>query len=573
MPPELRVLHTQLGYRNRHGKKTVIVPDTPAIQGMFGVPLFSVVEHGAFSRTPLNSPAKHRFVFDGPLQRVSGDFGTWWEGDFSDIHENGVYQIFCGGKRGPLFVIRDDVWIRLLPLCLTYFRVQSCGRNVPGWHEACHLDDALVEKEKRYIDAPGGWHDAGDFRQHATSTSMNALSLLLAHRMWSGREEELGVEPGVFLEEARRGVHFFLALQRENGSLFRAVGDGGNETNRYTDNIRESGDERTADPRPANPPGKFTVLYALYAEALKTEDPDLSGRCLSAAELSMKHDCSLEAGAAEWLQWKAWAYLELWKLTGKEELQHGAAGTMRSLLDLQVKDYIGGQSVTRGFFMEAPGAGVSGHKHIGSDYVIWILAEFLKMWPDHPDSARWKDAIAMWADDYVLAFAARNPFGLLPYAFYTSPPEEHAGCLYRRLGEDLWFRYFLADNTFGVNARSALSAAALAAASRVLSRPELMDHGYRLLEWILGANPFQLSTMSGAGVRQACAHSSYMGDIPGGVMNGIGGDNRDMPSPAAHPWSGHWNLAEYYGYNTSQFMWAMLALQDLEWKSPGQGGK
>jgi hypothetical protein len=50
-----------------------------------------------------------------------------------------------------------------------------------------------------------------------------------------------------------------------------------------------------------------------------------------------------------------------------------------------------------------------------------------------------------------------------------------------------------------------------------------------------------------------------MGNIPGGVTFGIHGDRDDEPA-YWHPWS---CSDEYYGYQSSQFLWAVLALQDL----------
>jgi hypothetical protein len=48
-----------------------------------------------------------------------------------------------------------------------------------------------------------------------------------------------------------------------------------------------------------------------------------------------------------------------------------------------------------------------------------------------------------------------------------------------------------------------------------------------------------------------------MGNIPGGVTMGIFGDEADMPW-YPHPWA---CTDEYYGYQTSHFTWALLALQ------------
>jgi len=562
---ELKVIHNHLGFRPGHDKKRLLVPDTPAAAGVFGAPVFWVYEQNRFSQEPLNSPRRHEYVHQAVLARRESDFGTWLVGDFSSVRTPGVYQAFVAGCPGVSFAVRDDVWRRVLPECIRYFQVQSCGRRVPGWHEACHLDDGYIPELDRHVPAAGGWHDAGDFRKWVTSTSLIAVSLLIGQRLWKGREDDLGLPPGVFLAEALQGVEYFLGMQDpQTGMVYHNVGGGresfhDNLDNRYTDNVPRSGDERRICPRPATPAAKCTTLFALYADALRDADPDRAARCLAAARKSAEYDLANPDDSADALQWRAWGFLEMWRSTRDDAHRSAAVEAMRRLLDLQVTDFVGGQKLTRGFFRAGADRPGYHHKHAGADYPIWVLAEFLDAWADHADAPRWRDAVALWADDYARVFAARNPFGLLPYALYDAPPADHPGWLYRRIGERLYYRYFLAENTFGNNARSALSAAALAAAARVLARPELMDDAYRLLEWILGANPFQMSLMNGVGVLQPCALSFQMGNIPGGVTFGIHGDEHDLPR-YDNPWLCH---DEYYGYQTSQFLWAVLALEAL----------
>lgn len=563
-PPSMRVICNQLGYRNGHAAKRIVLPDTPDVRSVFGDALFTVFEQNEFSKYGLNDPQQLPHVHRAALQLRHTDFGPWWVGDFSHIHADGVYQAWCGNTPGPSFAIRDDVWCRLLPECMRFFEVMSCGREVVGWHPACHLDDGYLRDEDRYVNAAGGWHDAGDFRKWATSTALNAIALLIGHRIWHGREDRLGLAPGVFLREAMQGVHYFLNIQDpDTGALLHNIGGGrdvphDNLDCRYTDNVPRSGDERRIWPGMATPPPKFTTLYALYANALRGHDDALAARCRTAARASERFDRAHGLDNADHLQWRAWAGLELWRLDGAEEDREAAVAALRALLDLQVTEHIGGQSLTRGFFRSAPGAATFHHKHIGAAYPIWVLAECLDAFPEHADAPRWRDAITLWVDEYALVFAARNPFGLLPYALYAAPPTENPHHHYRALGDGLWFRYFLTGK-MGSNARSSLDAAALAAAARVLDRPALATQAYRLLEWVLGNNPFQMSTMNGVGVVQPCALSFQMGNIPGGVTMGIFGDEEDQPW-YPHPWA---CTDEYYGYQTSQFLWAVLALQDL----------
>ncbi len=566
MPEELKLLHSQLGYRNGHQKKRLVVPDLTAARTIFGDRVFWVMEQNDFSKHLLNAPNQSDYTYRAGLKREHTDFGPWLIGDIACLRNDGVYQAFLGGAASPTFVIRDDVYRRVIPMCINYFQVQSCGRNVPGWHDACHLDDGYIVEEDRYVDAAYGWHDAGDFRKWASSTCMIAFSLLVAHRLWQGREEKLRLPPGVFLAEAMQGYEYFLNIQQADGSLLHNIGGGArtvhdNEDCRYTDNVKQSGDERRIHPGVAMPPAKYTALYALYAEALQKNDPEKSNRALEAAKRSLAYDLRTEDVSLDNIQWRAWSYLVLHRVTGESEYKTAAIQWTNRIVDLQVTEYLGGQSLTRGFWRahpEDPAAGFH-RKHVGSDYHIWILAECIDEYADHPDATRWKDAITLWVDELALVFAARNPFGLLPYAFYEERPEGKQHYAYRQLGERLCFRYFLANEGRISNARCCCASFALAAAARVLQRPELMDDAYRLLEWIHGANPWQISTMNGVGVYQPDPLSFQMGRIPGGVTLGPGGDEADMPfylPPRSC-------TDEYYGYQTSQFLWAALALEAM----------
>ena len=563
----LKVINTQVGLRPAQGRKRILVSDTPAASSIFGSSLFTVFEHNELSKYSLNASQQSDNRFIGNLHRVRGDLGPWLVGDFDHINRPGVYQAYCGNAPGPSFAIRDDVYARVVPDCLRYFRVQSCGRDVPGWHEACHLDDGYIVEEDRYVEAAGGWHDAGDFRKWATSTAMIPIALLVGHRLWAGREQQMGLATGELLHEALHGLDYFLNIQQADGGLLHNIG-GGRETPhdnldcRYTDNRPRSGDERRIWPQPmAGPPGKFTTLFALYANALAEQDPDRARRCVEAARRSAAYNRQADDPSVDHLQWRAWGDLELWRATGEPAHRDAGVEAIDRLLRCQVVDYIGGQSITRGFFRAAPGSDDFHRKHVGADYVIWTLGQFVDALPDHPQANRWRDAIALWYEDYVCSMSARNAFGLLPYGLYASPPTDRPHEQYRPLGDGLWFRYFMRGRRLGSNARLSLAAAALASAAKALNRPQCLDHAYPLLEWTLGANPFQMCMMNGVGVLEPCALAFQTGNIPGGVTLGIGGDEDDMPW-YPHPWA---CCDEYYGYQTSQFLWAVLALQAQAW--------
>lgn len=566
----VKVIHNHVGFRPADTLKQVVVPYASGAGHIWGTPILQVIDQNELSKLPLHDPRQHENVFTTAMRLVEDDFGRWWVGDFAAVTRPGVYQAFFGNTPGVPFVIHDHAWSRLIPMLVDYLRVQSCGRDVPGWHAACHLDDGFVRETATYVEASGGWHDAGDFRKWATATSLNAVALLCCHAMWAGRERELGVRDGIFLEEALQGAEYFLGVQNpQTGGVYQNVGGGAesvhdNLDNRLTDNVKQSGDERRIHPGFANPPAKMTALFALFANALKTSDPGLARRCFEAGLRSDAHDAWGGREQAVDLQWRAWALLELSAFHGDESLLDRALAALGRLLDLQVAP--NGQPGTSGVFHRDRDRSEFHRKHVGADYPVWVLGRFLERCPHRPEAGRWTEAVRAWADGYAMVFAQRNVFGLLPYALYrkegTAPDRR-----YRELPDGHCFRYFLADDPLSggmTNARFALAAVGLSEAARILDRPELADAGYRLLGWAVGNNPFQLSTVTGVGPYQIAPFSCQIGPIPGGVCNGIGGNRDDLPAFEYHPWSVPCNVAEYYSYNTAHYLWALAALQRVK---------
>lgn len=105
----MRILHTQLGFRNAHGKKRIVVPDVPQARGLFGEPVFWTMEQNEFSKHALNAPEQPEYTYRAVLRRETGDFGSWLVGDIACLRRDGVYQAFVGSHMGPTFVIREDV--------------------------------------------------------------------------------------------------------------------------------------------------------------------------------------------------------------------------------------------------------------------------------------------------------------------------------------------------------------------------------------------------------------------------------------------------------------------------------
>ena len=130
--------------------------------------------------------------------------------DFSDVTEPGLYQVRYGDSRSSVFRIADDVYDRGVwqPVVEYFLPVQMCHVRVAEkyrvWHDACHLDDALMARVGNHIDGYdqrpglskykegervpgvniGGWHDAGDFDLRVESQAGEAYILALAYEQF-----------------------------------------------------------------------------------------------------------------------------------------------------------------------------------------------------------------------------------------------------------------------------------------------------------------------------------------------------------------------------------------------------
>ena len=130
--------------------------------------------------------------------------------DFSDVTEPGLYQVRYRQEKSSVFRIADDVYDRGVwqPVIEYFLPVQMCHMRVSEkyriWHDACHMDDALMARVGNHIDGYdqrpglskyaegekvpgvniGGWHDAGDFDLRVESQAGEAYILALAYEQF-----------------------------------------------------------------------------------------------------------------------------------------------------------------------------------------------------------------------------------------------------------------------------------------------------------------------------------------------------------------------------------------------------
>ena len=132
--------------------------------------------------------------------------------DFSDVTEDGLYQLVYGEEASLPFPIKKEVYAEVWqPSIETFLAVQMCHMGVKdrirNWHALCHNDDAMVAHEcesfilgyeqKKESDTPyasgqhvpglnvGGWHDAGDNQVAQESVAGVVYYLSLAYESFN----------------------------------------------------------------------------------------------------------------------------------------------------------------------------------------------------------------------------------------------------------------------------------------------------------------------------------------------------------------------------------------------------
>jgi hypothetical protein len=151
----------------------------------------------------------------------------------------------------------------------------------------------------------------------------------------------------------------------------------------------------------------------------------------------------------------------------------------------------------------------------------------------------------------------------LPLGVFLGAPTPET---YRPLAGDLTYRYFHPVRKqfwwLGANCHLASHALLLGRAHALVDERDYVPLAYRQLEWIMGANPFAACMMTGEGIRHPYPHSRFVGLIPGGIMNGIAGNDRDEPV-LDMAYGLNWRTNEYWSPHVAYYIWAHSVLETI----------
>jgi hypothetical protein len=130
-----------------------------------------------------------KVLFEGRARLMTGvrwgQFNNHAELDFSAVKQPGRYAIRIGQAASHPFLI-GDCYAELPDQLLEFMRQQRCGYN-PWLDVVCHPFDGRTAygplTNGTYLDARGGWHDAGDLLKYLITSANATAQMLLAYEL------------------------------------------------------------------------------------------------------------------------------------------------------------------------------------------------------------------------------------------------------------------------------------------------------------------------------------------------------------------------------------------------------
>ncbi len=329
----------------------------------------------AFSKTPLRGDfalldASKRVVYRAPLRSVpapgwGGSFPYYYELNFTPFNQSGRYvlKLEADGITSRGFTIGE--YPTYQNDLLSFMRQQRCGYN-PYLDMVCHMRDGRTAyaplPDGTFIDASGGWHDAGDQLKYLITASNATARMLHAFELARdkfpdqvdamGRPRANGIAD--VLDEAKWGLDWIHKLHPAPDQLFHQVADdrdhrgfklpdqdivdygwGPNSyrpvyfANGRPQGLREWKSKATGI---ANIAGRSAVAMAMAHRIWKTnlKDPVFAAKCLKAAlelyEMGKRQEGYQQGNSYgapyrynenTWADDMEWAAAELFKATGK----------------------------------------------------------------------------------------------------------------------------------------------------------------------------------------------------------------------------------------------------------------
>ncbi|MDD4516304.1 glycoside hydrolase family 9 protein [Massilibacteroides sp.] len=508
-----------------------------------------------------DSPKLYRITETGEKEIKTGTTSDWGQFlrynyllfDFTDLKEEGLYQIKYGDSYSSVFRIAKDIYDRGVwqPVLEYFLPVQMCHMRVNEkyrvWHGCCHMDDArMAPIDFNHIDGysqghstltsfkpgdvvpgvnRGGWHDAGDFDLRVESQAGETYILALAYEAFNINYDVTSINQDThvteihqpdgkadLLQQIEHGTLSVVGAYRALGRLYRGIicndlrqyvllGDG----IAMTDNVIGNEDDRwlfTED----NPNRELTTAAHLAAvsRVLKGFNDTLSVQSLAAARNIY---INVRKGVDKAKSAKIHAAAELYLTTGEKEY----------------KDYLLSETT---YITE------------NIDRVGWFMGRADKKMHNRKFSEAIHKALTS-LQTRLKELSAETPYGI-PYRPYIWG----AGWDIQAFG----YRHYFLHTAY----------------------PEIFspEPVYNALNFVLGCHPGSNTSSFASGVGAKSATVGYglnradWSYIPGGVISGTALIRPDFPELFEFPYL--WQQVEYVmGGGSSHYMFLVLAARQL----------
>ena len=304
----------------------------------------------------------------------------------------------------------------------------------------------------------------------------------------------------------------------------------------------------------------FILLQALVRQVFREADPGYGQQCMAAARRCWQAE--KPDGKTLDLGWWTMAALEMDRAEPDDTYKSAAVTFARQLMALQNTEFAGSQKLIRGFWRTAPDNPAPYKNWFQATPAPQSLLEMASAYPEHADASRWRDSARLYLDEYAAPLCGRSVYGVMPLGVFLTSDSDN---LYRPIGDGMFYRYFGGVRggrgwSAGLSSHVLGHAVLFARAAELFGERRYRDLAYRQLEWIIGANPFGASLMTGVGHRTPYPFSVFAGLLPGGIMNGIGGNSRDEPV-LSYDCGSDYRTCEYWSPHSCYFEWAVSLLE------------
>lgn len=531
-------------------------------------------------------------VFDGDIQCVVNENGSFQVLDFTELKKEGRYYLQAEGIKSESFEISSVLLEEPVWKIINFLYCQRCGMPIAKRHGTCH-EDIYAEHNGVIISYSGGWHDAGDLSQQTLQTGEIVHALLETAEQY--KDNRVLYER--LLEEAQWGLDFILKTR---------FGDGYRATSapcvRVTNN--KLGDMDDIKARVHNHSFEnftFAGIEAYAAYVLKEEDPAYAFGCLKAAREDFAfaeekfaetkvdpfflYEHTFNCGLSQYYAAIVWAASNLYMASGEEEYAKKARQWGDMLLKCQEE---GGSSVPlRGFFYrdESHKSIVHFNHQSREQQFIQALELLCRTQHDSPDRLKWEEGLRGYGE-YLKAIAPYTaPYGMIPagiHHFDETEDEElfpymHLLADYHEQKEDykkqlesgvplgngyairkfpVWFSFR------GNNAVLLSMGKAASLIGKYFKDDTLIQIAKEQLYWIWGKNPFGQSMQYGAGTRYCRQFAALCGESTGEIPVGIETyENEDVPY---WPQNNNATYKEIWTTSAGRWLWVAADIEETE---------